>query len=72
MGEQSQPLHTSGRSSRKEREYQALNTEGLVREACSSCLYRSFLTDSHSRFRLLGEKTGNVARGINIAVVDCK
>lgn len=54
-----------------------LITEGLVSRVAgegglSSCLWRRSLTDSHSLFRLIGEKTGNVARGINIAVVNCK
>lgn len=33
--------------------------------------WQSF-THAHFYFRLIGEKTGNVGRGINIAVVDCK
>ena len=30
------------------------------------------MIDASLHFRLIGEKTGNVARGINIAIVNCK
>lgn len=65
------------RSSRKERgcqdpEHRRPGERVASEGGLSSCLWRSFLTDSHSLFRLIGEKTGNVARGINIAVVNCK
>lgn len=46
---------------------------GDLRGGCSPGLLRKDpLTDVCLRFRLIGEKIGNVGRGINIAIVNCK